>query len=739
VKAIPAPKKKKIESFPKLKRVYLFLIEQIKKHGLSIILEQSLDKLQLELLFQCTWKECSSLYPIRGDRSELPKRFPNMKRIETNGICFFDDTVFSLQRKDQSSIVEQTWFTHLEFEDEGTDPNSVDNDPNSDDNDENSDSETSPASPDSDDDLPLSALKATNCAAKKPLVVFAEDSSEDEPLSSLKQSGSRRNKNAQAAEVDLANSSDDEPLSSLKASSQTEHSPASKPRTRYPPLTVHPTSKLGNPDTGKKKIAIRKKTSASVKKTRPGPIQKKNIKLPNRKKSPAGKKPRRKERSTSQKNAEPDAKKNSALQLYYALNVDQPRQPVPKQSKNRLPNATGSTAAVLCDLQDFTKLLEFSLCWHAFTKKEEQMAYEMRNDNLAIGLATRKMMELFSTWFYRGDNSVDTKTCKFHSHIHTVRNRREYGSLLQYDTGKGERHLKHTKHLASTAQKRGQDVFTSQTGDRILDHFVLTRADRVLEKLYPSATEPPTQGVAIFKGYALKGTPRFRLELGMTRCVHLNSKGKPAKGGPKKTMDPFLLNWLKVRFSKEYANESLLIWTDIVVPAQPNQDPNDPAFYRAHPHYDHQGSWYDWVMIKFQHGRTSTRVVPGKLLAFYRRRDGKDYGLAHCCEWKNGDVGPIADSLLCQHWKLEYDSTNKPILMEFELESIDEACLVVESGRDPKGPITPLEQDGPAHEQTVIRIMDRKLEWPIQFVKWGRELALDPENAYLLPACSAGS
>jgi hypothetical protein len=37
-------------------------------------------------------------------------------------------------------------------------------------------------------------------------------------------------------------------------------------------------------------------------------------------------------------------------------------------------------------------------------------------------------------------------------------------------------------------------------------------------------------------------------------------------------------------------------------------------------------------------------------------------------------------------------------------------------------------------KKTVIRIVARKDEWPIQFVKWGRELAKDPSNTHLINA-----
>ena len=48
------------------------------------------------------------------------------------------------------------------------------------------------------------------------------------------------------------------------------------------------------------------------------------------------------------------------------------------------------------------------------------MEYLDRKDIASI--AIRKMMKLFKECFYRGDNSGDSKTCKFHSHLHTTSN-----------------------------------------------------------------------------------------------------------------------------------------------------------------------------------------------------------------------------------------------------------------------------------------------------------------------------
>jgi hypothetical protein len=138
-------------------------------------------------------------------------------------------------------------------------------------------------------------------------------------------------------------------------------------------------------------------------------------------------------------------------------------------------------------------------------------------------------------------------------------------------------------------------------------------------------------------------------------------------------------------------------------------------------------------MIKFEDGKHQ-RSVPAKLLGFFRGSDGGEYGFAHCCSWHNKQGGPIEDSLLCQHWRLEYDNNGRPNISYFDLEAIDEGCLVIEKGRDPKKwLLDPGSKKVPSDQQkeTIIRIVARKDEWPIQFVKWGRELAKDPNNTHL--------
>jgi predicted RNase H-like HicB family nuclease len=731
------PKKK--DGFPKTRRAYLFVVQQIKKHSLSFILHQTLDKLQLEFLFESVWEECRDLYQHRHDKAELSLRFPK-RRLETEGYCFYDPNLFCQQRKENNTPVEQSMFSLVEIlEDEDHSPLSDD------DSSEGSDDDNSQKSADSynhfSDDQPGNLVVAGSELQHQPpnhvleLPSFSSDEEDeplpnpdmnpdlsqkldDEPLSSLLSKSKQNNGDGELLlfysdeedddEVealptstdinhDLSDDSDNKPLSSLTTKSKSVVLPRPKSETKSRPPSFIPSSKKYQ-----KPFTRYAATNAEQKKME-------------RKKGDG-------------------TKKITALQTYFKLNIGKQRRPIGKDTREKLANTTGSTAAVLCDVFDFLKLLEFTLCWHAFTKYEDRLPLCYRQDSKAIDMAVRKMMELFKTWFYRGDNSADTKTCKFHSHIHTVSNRLEFGSLLQYDTGKGERNLKHTKGLAATAQKRGEDIFTEQTGYRILDHFVLRRADKVLDLLFPSKDTMQHEDDASTGDFALlKGNPRFRLDLETMTCTHLNSKGRPSKGAAvTPTMDPFVLTWVKTNLAHQCDDNQLLMWTEI----KPTDNKNQ-AFFRAHPQYDHKGAWYDWAMIAFTNKKNITTPVPGKLLGFYRGTDDLEYGIAHCCSWKNGRGGVLADSLLCQHWKLEYDTKGQPILETFELRCILDGCLVIEKGRDiTEGLIPPTLNKVPPKQQdeSIIRIVARKDEWPKQFVKWGRELLLDPGNTYLLPS-----
>lgn len=734
--------------FPKSRKAYLFVIKQIKKHGLSIILEQKLDQLQLQLLFQHVWKECHDLYLHKHDKVALAKRFPRC-RLECEGIVFFDRTVFQAMHRDKNTPVERSMFSLIDVVTQETGDGSslddhdtvYDTDDSSQFSDDLSDDDSSrleaasgeeSAQADDTGEDAAAWLSPNSCAgppSAPPASIHINtdsDSSDNEPLSTRVGPPS-----APPPSIDIntdSDSSDNEPLAkkTWKAVTGTISSHNVPSDDSSSDSDEVPLASLIRKPTNSKKSLPSLLSKRKVPKPRKKPLTRYPAK-PKLDKQLKGKKRQKKKKGPKV----PKVKERTPLQEYYHLNIVKPRRPIEKSRRKKSARSTGSTEAVLCDVFDFLHLLEFTLCWHAFTKYEDQLPFEYRNDSRAIDFAVRKMMQLFKDYFYRGDNSDDTKTCKFHSHLHTVSNRLEYGSLLQYDTGKGERNLKHTKGLAATAQKQGQETFIEQTGDRILDYFVLRRAGSVMEHLFPASLDGDTEKEVDSGSSLLKGKPRFSLNLTTATCTHLNSKGKPFKGGPVKNMDPFVVKWLTQKLVNEFGDMDLKIWCEI----KSHRDPNH-KFFRAHASYDQNGAWYDWAMIRFE-DKKKMRSVPGKLLGFYQGTDQKEYGIAHCCSWLNGRGGPVRDSLLGQQWLLEYDFKGLPILSIFTLDAIDEGCLVIENGRDPTDGLIPQGESKVAKEDrdvSILRIIARKDEWPIQFVKWGQELKNDPTSAYLLPA-----
>jgi hypothetical protein len=76
------------------------------------------------------------------------------------------------------------------------------------------------------------------------------------------------------------------------------------------------------------------------------------------------------------------------------------------------------------------------------------------------------VVQYFDTIIYRGDDSVDTDTCKMHSQLHT--DYKYFGGLMQYNTETGERGLKTwAKKMAKSALKHGRDVFTHSMSNRV--------------------------------------------------------------------------------------------------------------------------------------------------------------------------------------------------------------------------------------------------------------------------------
>ena len=138
-----------------------------------------------------------------------------------------------------------------------------------------------------------------------------------------------------------------------------------------------------------------------------------------------------------------------------ATTLSFPSLQVKKSYKNTYTSGTGSTSAALCDVKPYITFVELAFCLHADLHYSKDLPLETRCRPKVFDRGIRKFLGLFNANVYRGDDSVDTDSCKIHCHFHILQNILMYGDPMQYDAAKGERGLKEwTKLISQTAQPK---------------------------------------------------------------------------------------------------------------------------------------------------------------------------------------------------------------------------------------------------------------------------------------------
>ena len=158
-------------------------------------------------------------------------------------------------------------------------------------------------------------------------------------------------------------------------------------------------------------------------------------------------------------------------------------------------NGRGETSAILTDVNGWRKVLEQALVFHAIIHEHHNLEPSIQTDRARFSSKITEAMSGMINGFYRGDNSVDTGTCKVHSHMHLPKDCFEYGSPMNYDAALGERGLKFwAKAPSRTAMKCGETTFITQTSSRVSDHQLLSKAYR---KMSDTASFHETSNAAI--------------------------------------------------------------------------------------------------------------------------------------------------------------------------------------------------------------------------------------------------
>ena len=256
-------------------------------------------------------------------------------------------------------------------------------------------------------------------------------------------------------------------------------------------------------------------------------------------------------------------------------------------------SGTGDTSAILTDVDGLRKLLEKILIFHSLIHR-----FHIIKPKLQFRLSglQEKFDELNHEVFesiYRGDCSVDVRTCKCHAHFHIIQDIKYYGAPMGFEASKGERNLKTwAKHVCKTARKCGESVFIEQTARRVTDHLLLEKA---LDVVTQSSVKDKESGVKETTGVSPQ-TWKFTRKL--PHVVYHMETDLAYMNGTTPVDFPELINEpIKEVLQRTHPQDTIInIWKEIRI-----DFPTSVGGYhhvRAYHQFDVHGAFFDWVQIK---------------------------------------------------------------------------------------------------------------------------------------------
>ena len=324
----------------------------------------------------------------------------------------------------------------------------------------------------------------------------------------------------------------------------------------------------------------------------------------------------------------------------------------------------GSTAAILAeDMNAVAMFFEYILCFHSFCKYSATLPPSLRDNFDRVEAGGRLLVRYFERMFYRGDNSIDSRTTKVHAHLRVGMNYRNQRNLMHSSCEVGERLLKtEAKGISKTAQQRGEETFEKQTCQRIQDRLVMDLFSIDAEKQYPRMDERPDM---MGRDRFSRREPHFILHRDGETCYPLDAKGKRQAniegfGEVSDVIKRALLN-------TEPDMDHFQIYLEAIL--------RDNSVIRAFPVFRKEQQWYDFVNIIWEGGNK----YPARCMCFYNKFDENGIrslrALVHVTdETTFGRVQGFTNSLLTTHYKMKY-LRNMPVFYSVMLEAIDSAVL----------------------------------------------------------------
>jgi len=388
-------------------------------------------------------------------------------------------------------------------------------------------------------------------------------------------------------------------------------------------------------------------------------------------------------------------------------------------------SGTGSTSAVLCEVKPYVKFVELALCLHAYLHYSKDLPLEIRCQPEVFDRGIRKFIGLFNAYVYRGDDSVDSDTCKIHCHFHILQNILMFGDPMQYDAAKGERGLKDwAKLISQTAQKCGIDTFLFQTIQRVSTHQLMQRAQQLelwrvrREKTRKDRTDPLVEETPV-RAVMNRKVPHFRYKTAAGVLYSVDRKGKETDVSEKTgIVDKRIISKIEMEHKDL---EDIDIWGEIYL-SDPHLD-NDGQLLRGHPALDRYGEMYDWVAVTFDTADPSNEglVGPAKLLAFYKDEEGVDRAVVHATNVTTGRETNAGNTMLVQNNRLEFTPRGHPALRTIRVDQIDRGIMAFEH-ENFSGPLPPTIDYARDKSKFIVSCVEDRAQWAYLFFEWANDL-----------------
>jgi hypothetical protein len=369
--------------------------------------------------------------------------------------------------------------------------------------------------------------------------------------------------------------------------------------------------------------------------------------------------------------------------------------------------------SIKLSMDHFVYLVETLLSLISFLKYGCNLLASTPSASTDYDRAIELFLRVLPSTIDRGDNTNQWCLQKTLEIVHFKMDVLSLGPASGFSTETGERGLKlWAKGPATTAQKRGDEIFSGQVCERIHEKITINAiADCCpLDEETTEETVDDTQNdVGMFGANFVFETDRSHT---IRRFVRHGKMHKTEIEFPEA-----IVAW----FAKTYgavtgANTVISLFTEAKLPSR-NDDGQAGVSVRAHPNYRGQGAWYDYALVEYDEtDRDDNPVYPCKIVIFFEEPHSHDkMALVQEVDFQTGRQ-QRRESQLFHHWTLR-SKTNRmtkksdALFTAIPLESLTDRIYVIDPC--PIGGFTRTD----AGEFDVLVVKFAREQWPLSFLK----------------------